>query len=184
MGTTLRTPLDLWQHGISWINSSLNQITCLLDACLKLKRVPSNASAPTPQGVPQRPGKRVKNGVKCASSHGMVKIASNIMMLRFICSILYRTRDGRGNEPQPAKSESEIRKSALTSLSHPGNPLTDRERIKVVEYVWSCATGHQQGDVRRNLGSYKASRNAKMGAQQEPARTTLFRGCVIYCDSE
>jgi len=118
-------------------------------------------------------------------------------------------RKGQDNEPEdlsPAKRNAAAMKHVMSTLKHPGNPLTGRAglgpigepysrrcssqalshspRLHTIDYMWSCTTGHQRGEANRCNTAYFKWRDAKVDAQRDPAVSTLFRGCRIYCNSE
>ncbi|KAG8787583.1 hypothetical protein FRB91_009695 [Serendipita sp. 411] len=75
------------------------------------------------------------------------------------------------------------RQHVLDTLKHPGNPLTNAHGTPPVDHVWSCATGHEQNEGRSRISAYKSERGTRLESQREPAKSTLFRGCRIYCNS-
>ena len=114
-------------------------------------------------------------------------------------------QDDEDSESAPAKRNTAAMKHVMTTLKHPGNPLASRAGLSEVgepvpsivtrallifvvrthnlDYVWSCATGHQQGDGKRGNAEYFKHRDARVDAQRDPATSSLFRGCRIYCNS-
>ncbi|CAG8659170.1 638_t:CDS:2, partial [Acaulospora colombiana] len=87
------------------------------------------------------------------------------------------------NAPRPANSIQAAKKHALTTLSHPGNPLTNPDALRQPDHVWSCATGHQRGDGRQVGSSLIIKRNEQLEARREMQNSSLFWGCRIYCNS-
>lgn len=101
-----------------------------------------------------------------------------------------RSRRGQNNEQDSEQSQTPASSNAaaamkhvMTTLKHPGNPLTSRAGLSHVDHVWSCATGHQQSDTPRGMTAYHKERNARIDAQRDPAKSSLFSGCRIYCNS-
>ncbi|PVG03449.1 BRCT domain-containing protein [Serendipita vermifera] len=85
--------------------------------------------------------------------------------------------------PRPANSIQAAKKHALSTLSHPGNPLTNPDALRQPDHVWSCATGHQRGDGRRIGSSLIIKRNEQLEVRRETHGSSLFWGCRIYCNS-
>lgn len=130
----------------------------------------------------------------------------NVLWAHYRLSDKARMRSSEDETKPPANLSAVGMKYGLSTLSHPGNPLTNSGSLNPAgrysgssylcqwrlmkdtraEYIWSCTSGHQRSEVSGggNVAAYQMHRNKRIEDQQEPPETNIFRGCRIYCNSE